>query len=65
MSDIKLTQKDKVPIKKVVYAQLVRYKVENKIHQDHEGQTQFIIRTMVFLIYLTTKKKEKRLGLKL
>lgn len=34
MSDIKLTQKDKAPIKKVVYPQPVRYKVENKIYQD-------------------------------
>lgn len=34
MSDIKLTQKDKVPIKKVVYPQLMRYKAENKIYQD-------------------------------
>lgn len=34
MSEIKLTQKDYVPIKKVVYPQPMRHKAENKIYQD-------------------------------
>lgn len=58
MSDIKLTQKDKGPIKKVVYAQPARYKVENKIHQTGE-HTQFIIRTMAPKVFLMCVKNKK------
>lgn len=62
MSDIKLTQKDKVPIKKVVYAQPARQKVENKVHQTEE-QIQFITKTMaskVFLICVKNLKNEEK-----
>lgn len=58
MSDIKLTRKDKGPIKKVVYAQPGRYKVENKIHQTEE-QAQFIIRTMAPEVFLMCVKNKK------
>lgn len=58
MSDIKLTQKDKVPIKKVVYVQQARYKVKNKIHQTEE-KTQFIMRTMSSKVFLICAKNKK------